>query len=72
MALLHADRWVFEAGEVAKRAGMRTTAKDFHAIRLSIVHSLNKVQPLAYGPRSSTERPGTAAKHTRAPRVFTD
>ena len=49
MALLHADRWVFEAGELAKKAGMSGEDQEFHDIRISIVKSLNKLQPLAYG-----------------------
>lgn len=64
MALLHADRWVFEAGEVAKRAGMRSTAGDFHTIRLSIVKSLNKLQPLAY--TAANPRKGGSLKGPRA------
>ncbi len=49
MALLHADRWIFEAGELAKKAGMSGDDEEFHAIRVSIVKSLNRLQPLAYG-----------------------
>jgi len=67
MALLHADRWVFEAGEVAKRAGMRGAAGDFHAIRLLIVESLNKLQPLAYKAASPVGRRG--AKRSQARRA---
>lgn len=52
MALLHADRWVFEAGELAKGAGMSGDDQEFHAIRVSIVKSLNRLQPLAYGAMS--------------------
>ncbi len=52
MALLHADRWVFEAGELAKRAGLSGDDQEFHAIRVSIVKSLNRLQPLAYGAMS--------------------
>jgi hypothetical protein len=48
-ALLHADRWIFEAGELAKKSGMAADLGNLHDIRLSIVKSLNEIQPLAYG-----------------------
>lgn len=49
MALLHADRWVFEAGELSKKAAMDGDDQEFHEIRALIVKSLNRLQPLAYG-----------------------
>lgn len=52
MALLHADRWLFEAAELAKKANMRGEIRDFNQIRLSIVKSLNRLQPHAYGAMS--------------------
>lgn len=52
MALLHADRWLFEAGELARKAGLEGEIKAFNGIRLSIVKSLNRLQPRAYGAMS--------------------
>jgi hypothetical protein len=56
MALLHADRWLFEAGELAGKAGLDGEIKAFNAIRLSIVKSLNRLQPRAYGAMSRDGR----------------
>lgn len=52
MALLHADRWLFEAGELAQKAGLDSEIEAFNGIRLSIVKSLNRLQPRAYGAMS--------------------
>jgi hypothetical protein len=52
MALLHADRWLFEAGELARKAGLEGEIEAFNGIRLSIVKSLNRLQPRAYGAMS--------------------
>lgn len=52
MALLHADRWLFEAGELARKAGLDGEIEAFNGIRLSIVKSLNRLQPRAYGAMS--------------------
>lgn len=49
LALLNADRWVFEASELARNTGVYEDLLEFNTIRQSIVKSLNKVQPLAYG-----------------------
>lgn len=55
LALLNADRWVFEAGELARNTGIYKDVVEFTTIRQSIVKSLNKVQPLAYGAMSGEE-----------------
>jgi hypothetical protein len=49
LALLHADRWLFEATELAKKGNLTTETKEFDRIRLAIVASLNRLQPRAYG-----------------------
>jgi hypothetical protein len=49
LALLHADRWLFEASELAKNGGLGTEIEAFNSIRLAIVESLNRLQPQAYG-----------------------
>ncbi|GAA0579614.1 hypothetical protein [Rhizomicrobium electricum] len=49
LALLHADRWLFEATELAKKGQLTAETKEFNRIRLSIVASLNRLQPRAYG-----------------------
>jgi hypothetical protein len=52
IALLHADRWLFEAAELAKKGRLDDEIEEFNAIRLSIVNSLNRLQPRAYGAMS--------------------
>lgn len=54
MALLHADRWLFEAGEFVKKGGLSGELGNFEDIRLSIVQSLNRLQPSAYGALERT------------------
>ena len=49
LALLHADRWLFEAGELAKKGKLDTELAAFDKIRLAIVESLNRLQSQAYG-----------------------
>ena len=49
LALLHADRWLFEAAELAKKGNLATETEEFNNIRLAIVASLNRLQPRAYG-----------------------
>lgn len=49
LALLHADRWLFEAVELAKKGNLESETKEFDRIRLEIVASLNRLQPRAYG-----------------------
>jgi hypothetical protein len=49
LALLHADRWLFEASELAKKGNLSTEIDEFNRIRLEIVESLNRLQPRAYG-----------------------
>ena len=49
LALLHADRWLFEASELAKKGELDTELAAFDQIRLAIVESLNRLQPMAYG-----------------------
>ncbi len=49
LALLHADRWLFEAVELAKKGNLVSETKEFDRIRLAIVASLNRLQPRAYG-----------------------
>ena len=49
LALLHADRWMFEAAELAKKGKLDTELAAFDTIRLAIVESLNRLQSLAYG-----------------------
>lgn len=49
LALLHADRWLFEAAELAKKGKLTGEIEEFNSIRLSIVASLNRLQPRAYG-----------------------
>lgn len=49
LALLHADRWLFEAAELAKKANLANETEAFNNIRLAIVASLNRLQPRAYG-----------------------
>ncbi len=59
MALLHADRWLFEAGELAKKGGLDSEIRAYNNIRLSIVKSLNRLQPKAYG--AMTRQPSMRA-----------
>jgi hypothetical protein len=49
LALLHADRWLFEAVELARKGNLVSETKEFDRIRLEIVASLNRLQPRAYG-----------------------
>lgn len=49
LALLHADRWLFEAAELAKKGNLASETEEFNKIRLAIVASLNRLQPRAYG-----------------------
>ncbi len=49
LALLHADRWLFEATELAKKGNLAGETEQFNQIRLAIVASLNRLQPRAYG-----------------------
>jgi hypothetical protein len=49
LALLHADRWLFEAVELAKKGNLASETEEFDRIRLAIVASLNRLQPRAYG-----------------------
>ena len=49
LALLNADRWLFEAGELAKKGKLDTELEAFDKIRLAIVESLNRLQSQAYG-----------------------
>ena len=49
LALLHADRWLFEASELAKKGKLDAELQAFDNIRLAIVESLNRLQSQAYG-----------------------
>lgn len=49
MALLHADRWLFEAAELARKGRLDSEVAAFNATRKSIAASLNRLQPRAYG-----------------------
>jgi|WetSurMetagenome_2_1015567.scaffolds.fasta_scaffold521382_2 hypothetical protein len=49
LALLHADRWLFEASELARKGNLAGESERFDAIRLAIVESLHRLQPRAYG-----------------------
>lgn len=49
LALLHADRWLFEAAELARRGHLDSEIDEFNRIRLAIVEALNRLQPRAYG-----------------------
>lgn len=49
MALLHADRWLFEAAELAARGGAEDETARYTAIRFSIAECLTHLQPRAYG-----------------------
>lgn len=49
LALLHADRWLFEAAELARKGNLAGEIERFDSIRLAIVESMNRLQPRAYG-----------------------
>ena len=54
LALLHADRWLFEAAELARKGKLSREVEAFNRIRLAIVQSLNRLQPRAYGAMSKS------------------
>jgi hypothetical protein len=48
LALLQADRWLFEAGEAAKKGGLRSAHSEVENIRVSVACSLSRLQPQVY------------------------
>ena len=51
-ALLLADRWLFEAGEAAKKGGFRSARSEVENIRVSVARSLSRLQAQAYAGMS--------------------
>ena len=47
-ALLLADRWLFEAGEAAKKGGLHSAHLEVENIRMSVARSLSQLQAQAY------------------------
>ena len=64
LALLHADRWLFEAAELEKKGNLASETEEFNQIRLAIVASLNRIQSRAYGAMT---RGGSEPEPTPAP-----